>query len=272
MDNKRALARLTAAHLQQLKTAIKRITAKNADLGQLYRELPKEARVLFFGARVWWAWCYELTALEHCALLFKVVGQLDPLRAALDQATDKNQMVLDWTKNYAPDDKLIQKLFSPKTNSLRKAIWAASSMAMTRQVECLQVEGCYMSDLVERVRNDDEKAFIKALHIDRTVVSCPSFGAMISRAELEDDKPFFDDFGKGVGKRWEKTSPQSKPEHRELRVVLRATHETGQLRKMSMTDKEKLFIQELGFFKDESGQKDNADSLLRFISRWIFNK
>jgi len=89
---------------------------------------------------------------------------------------------------------------------------------------------------------------------------------MLTQADLDGRKLFFNTLGNAIKKRWKKTSPQKRPEHADLRVVLSATHESGQLQNMPMTKADELFIKQLAVYSD-SGE-DPARSLQRFIDRF----
>ena len=125
-------------------------------------------------------------------------------------------------------------------------------------------------EIRQKVANHDDEAFLKALHIDRTLVSCPTFAARMARAEIEDDKLFFSNLARALKTRWKKKSPQKKEDHKDLRIMLQATYESGQLQKMSMTEADELFIKELAVYSDDG--EDPARSLQRFILRFKNNK
>ncbi len=67
-----------------------------------------------------------------------------------------------------------------------------------------------------------------------------------------------------------KTSPQERASNKDLRVMLQATHEAGQLESLAMTAADELFIQELAVYRDQG--EDPARSLYRFILRFKNNK
>ena len=273
MSKKKRFAALKMGHLRQAKAAAQQRRRDMAKIGFFLESLPKGVRERLFAGGMWWAWGYELPIVQHLILFFYFFGLLDQLRAALGAAEDKTQAVIDFVENYEPDDAAVEGLLGPDANEERRAVWLALFMSLLYQIECLGKESCYLSDLVEKVRKgglEGDEAFLRALHVDRTIVSCPTFGERITRAALNDEKLFFRHLGKALEKPWKKPSPKKKPAHKELRLMLQALHETGQLQKLSITEADELFIRELGVYSDEG--EDPARSLQRFILRFKNNK
>lgn len=273
MGNEKNTKSLTTAHLRQLKAATRDIRREIAASGSNLEHLPKDVRGKLLGDGLWWAWVYELSAIQHMALFYYSVGLIEPIKAALDGAEDKLQAFLDFERDYQPDDKAADAFLDDEANAERRALFSCTLIGLLRQIECLEREGCYLSDLVAKVAKggaEGDEAFFKALHVDRTVVSCPTFGERISRAVLEDDEAFFVNLAKGIKTKWKKTSPKKQESHKDLRILLQATHESGQLQGLSMTDADKLFIQELAVYSDEG--EDPARSLQRFILHFRNNK
>ena len=273
MEDENKPKNLTAGHLQQLKAATQDIRREVAASGANLEHLPKEVRKKLLGDRVWWAWLYELSIIQHSALFYYSLGLIEPIKAALAASEDKLQAFLDFERNYEPDDKTADDFLDSEANVERRALCSCTLIALLRQIECLERDGCYMSDLVAKVAKggaEGDEAFFKALRVDRTVVSCPTFGERISRAALEDDQPFFANLAKGIKTKWKKASPKKQESHKDLRILLQASHEAGQLQALSMTEADQLFIQELGVYSDEG--EDPARSLQRFILRFRNNK
>ena len=88
----------------------------------------------------------------HIVLFTHAIGTLGSIQAALAQAEDKSKAILDLAMNYEPDEETMRQPFGPRANKGRREIWAALSMALMRQVECLQKERYDLSDFVERIR------------------------------------------------------------------------------------------------------------------------
>ena len=273
MKNETKSQHLTPDHLLQLKTVTQEVRGEIADVGSHLEYLPNEVRADLLGNGLWWACFYELSMIQHLNLYYHFLGLNTPIQAALAASDDKIKAFLDFCKNYQPDEQALDAPAGAETHEGHRALFVCLLIALLRQLECVEHEGCYLSDLVEKVRKggpESDEAFFKALHIDRTIVSCPTFGERITRAVLEDDQLFFNNLAKGLKTKWKKTSPKKQDIHRDLRIVLQATYESGQLQGLSMTEADVLFIQELAVYSDEGA--DPARSLQRFILRFRNNK
>lgn len=270
MTEKRQPPDLTNIQLRQLTTAAQAVRADAAEVALDLEKMPRERREELFGPQLWWAWAYELTMTQQIALHLWCLGLIDQLNIALEGSKDKAQSIFDFANNHEPDEKVMSELFGNEENKGRREVWFALLIAHVRQIDSLEREGSYLSDLVERVGNGDDEAFFKALRVDRTAISCPTFGARISRAEIENDGQFFKNMAGALKKKWKKKSPRQKMDHKGLRVALQATHETGRLDRLSMTEADELFIKELGLYSNDG--EDPARGLQRFILRWKNNK
>jgi hypothetical protein len=133
----------------------------------------------------------------------------------------------------------------------------------------MSIYGHYLNDLVKQVRDGKDplnNAFFYAVSIDRTVLSCPTFAARLSRAEFFGEKQFMLRLRKSV-----KGKPHDALlQHRDLRFVLQLFHEMKTLASFSLDEADLLFITELKLYQD-AGQ-DPTRSLMRFIQRWKAEK
>jgi len=257
-------------HLKQLKDAQRENRRNLEELAREFRSLSKEEREEAFGSGLWWAWAYELSIVQHYAVVYWSMGQLERLLSVLASGGDPLQALIEYASGFDPDVEGSMTLFEGEEGKARKAIFMSAFLAVTRQVECVEREGCYLSDLVQRTRDGDDVAFLKALRIDRTVISCPTFGERVTRAEMEGDAEFFKNLARAMGKKWSKKSPKGGERHKDLRLMLQAAHETGTLGNMTVTDLDKLFIKELGVYSDEG--EDPVRGLQKFIYRWKNNR
>jgi hypothetical protein len=269
MNDKTAAMSLTSAHLRQLKVASQSNRRDAAEIAVSIKNFSRQQRNDLFGADLWWAWVYELSMMQHLMLWFIAFDLTAELKRVLDGAGDKVQALLNFANDFEPSDEATKKIFGPEADEIDKALASSLFLGILRQIECVEQKGCYLSDLVAKVasgKDIGDVAFFNALHIDRTVVSCSTFGLRIARAELEDDAEFFKGLANNLKKRWKKTSPKKTEKHKDLRMMLQLTHETGMLESMSMKEADKLFIEELRVYLDES--EDPARGLQRFILRW----
>ena len=244
----------------------RQVTDSHLDINALPQEVQKDLIAL----GVWWAWVYELSMFQHIALFLQMAGLADRLLSAINSAGDKTQALLNLFANYEPSEEEIKRLSEGENRQFRMALFVGLWFALMRQIECVGREGCYLSDLVERGGKGEDEALLRALRIDRTIISCPTFGERVTRADIERDDAFFKNIANLLRKKWKKTAPRKKENHRDLRFMLQASDEMGVLKNLSMTQADELFIRELGVYGD--GGDDPARSLQRFILRWRNNR
>lgn len=265
--------KFTNAHLRQLKTASHANRRDTAEIFKDFQKFPRKRREAWLGADPWWSWIYELTMVQHIALWLATIGLLDELKGIMEGSGDKAQALMDFANSYEPDDAAVNRIFGPDADETLKVLASSIFIALLMQIKCLENKGCYLSDLVAKVgtgNSDGDAAFFNAMQIDRTIVSCPTFGTRISRAALEGDEVFFKSLASNMKKQRKNNSPKKLEMHNDLRLMLQATHEAGMLVGMSMTEADKLFIQELSVYPDDG--EDPARGLQRFILRWKNNK
>lgn len=266
--------RFTNAHLRQLKTASHANRRDAAEIFEDFRKLPRKRREDWLGTDPWWSWVYEFTMIQHLALWLATIGLIDKIKGIMEGTMDIPQALLDFANSYEPDDEAVNRIFGPEANESQKVLASSLFIALLLQIECLENKGCYLSDLVEKVsagKDEGDAAFFNALQIDRTIVSCPTFGTRISRAALEADDAFFKSLASNMKLKGRKNnSPKKSETHNDLRVMLQATHEAGMLGRMSMTEADKLFIQELCVYPNDG--EDPVRGLQKFILRWKNNK
>ena len=60
-------------------------------------------------------------------------------------------------------------------------------ISMYHTLRCVLYHGCFLNELIERIRTDDDKALFDAVRIDSTVIGCVSVSNRISKAALLGD-------------------------------------------------------------------------------------
>ena len=203
----------------------------------------------------YWSELYELPFLTHLAFAVKIVGiEQDFTNAA--QSADPQQTLLDRIDDDHPDwPGGADGRFEPKH-------LAGAVISLSYSLESLVVYSKYLNELVDDVRKGHDTALFKAVQIDRSITSCPTFADRIAQAELEQDDSFFKKLSNAL-----KTKP-NKPteEYRELRFILQALEEADGLQALTIESAYQLLCVDLNLYPQEG--EDPARSLWRFISRW----
>ena len=170
-----------------------RLIGKLPEIRSGYSELQKELRgastkkvreVLAEG--IWWAAFYEQPFVQHIALALIAIGFADKF-VALTKAEDPQQALLDFVE--AADD------FEPvgadgKELDLGHVLAAVTSMQRT--ILSIMLYQKSLSALIAEAREGDDDSLFKAVRVDRSAMTCPSIAVRISKAQVLDDRRFFE--------------------------------------------------------------------------------
>lgn len=222
-------------------------------------------------------WChlYEMPAKEHFAV---ALGGLSGTGILQEIASSKNQIqamyssVERFERELEADD---EELDETEKNDLRKMLAAILGLALSVQnsLRCLLVFGCYLNDLIARVRTggpDADKAMIQAIKIDATVLGCVSVVQRVSRAVLEDNKPLLRKVNNALGGQLTKREQRN---YQNMRMVLQVLHESG-THHLSQDDLYRLFVEELELVQGDrdSDEGDVANNLRQFAYQFMKQK
>ncbi len=98
---------------------------------------------------------------------------------------------------------------------------------MRNTLICVLYHGCFLNDLIERVRAGDDKSLFDAVRVDATAIGCWPVVERISKAALIKDEEFFDALKNAIN------GPMAKREQanfQKMRLVLEVLHEAGATR------------------------------------------
>lgn len=197
-----------------------------------------------------WSHFYELPIQEHLGTIAIIAGLAPNLAEAV--ATDDPQQFLindlkdglqDWQGGH---DGLFE---------LKHLLGVVYSTKNT--LDCLMVYGYYINELIAQVRGGDSSALFKAIRIDPTVASCPTAADRISRAVMEQNKPFLHDLHTAFGGR---TGDQAAYLNH-FRYVMQVLREGGALEKSNNELIQLVFDLEL--YEDVAGSDKNVRELIR---------
>jgi len=216
-----------------------------------------------------WAMLYELQAKELFILSLAALGFLDKLSQAARAGLDINQFLMEAAIREEENENGEFEWSGGHGGLFTEADTIATTHATQNSWRCLSIYGQYLNDLVKLVREGNDgadDAYFKAVNIDRTVLTCPTFAARLARAEYFGEKKFIFRLRKAV---------KGKPHdslllHQDLRTVLQFFHEINTISLFTLDEADLLFIKELKVYQDAG--KDPARSLMRFIQRWKAEK
>jgi hypothetical protein len=177
--------RLTSAQFSDLVKRLPEVRSLRQDLAELVKSKPERIKEIL-GESSTWSSIYELSFVKQLAYLFILLGMheqiieagmsLNPTQAFLQMSADGGELDQWFDKNEANID-------------LKHLLWL--SLILQRNILSIMLFHQSLGALVNEVRSGNDEALFKAVSVDRSILSCPTFADRLSRAELINDKQFF---------------------------------------------------------------------------------
>lgn len=125
---------------------------------------------------------------------------------------------------------------------------SAAFIAIQYSLFCVLYHGCFLNELIVRIRNGDDKALTDAIKIDTSIIGCPTVVGKISKATRLQDKKFFAKIKSAINGKKEKLKQVN---FQKMRLVFEVLYEAKALR---LTDKQlyQLFVEELKLYTANS--------------------
>lgn len=130
---------------------------------------------------------------------------------------------------------------------------------------CVLYHGCFLNELIDRVRSGDDSALFDAIRIDATVIGCQPINERISKARRLRDNVFLDKLRKtqsGVSAKLKQANFQ------QMRLVLKILSEAGATR-LSNDQLYQLFVEELKLYTANSAGGGVEKSLRKFADTYM---
>ena len=128
--------------------------------------------------------------------------------------------------------------------------------ALLNDLECQARHGVHMNDLLKKGRLGDDAALFKALEIDPAVMGCAVLVKRLNRARLKTDDNFLHQFSLKINA----TSKRHEMHRKQMRLILKTLHESGQLAEETNESLHTLFI-ELNINPPSTDNRDNIKTL-----------
>jgi len=178
--------KLTHEQFAGLVSRLPELRGQMRELPLLLREKQDRFHEVFGESDYSWGTIYEYPFLEQIALLFVLVGLHIPLHEAA-QSDDPQEVVSHW------DDEggRLDAWFNANENRIDKKhlLWLA--VVLQRNVLSIMLYHKSMGALVEEVRQGNDSALFDAVRVDRSVLLAGPCADRLSRAEITNDKEFF---------------------------------------------------------------------------------
>lgn len=138
-------------------------------------------------------------------------------------------------------------------------------LSMHNTLRCILYHGCFLNELIERVRTGDDKALFDAIRIDSTVIGCLSVSSRVSKAALLQDNRFF---AKLKGAINGKMAKREQANFQKMRLVFEVLHEAGASH-LDDSQLQQLFVEELDLYASNSKGGGNAKALRKFADTYM---
>ncbi|MDP3608643.1 MAG: hypothetical protein U1D41_16790 [Nitrosomonas sp.] len=218
------------------------------------------------------SWChlYELPIHQH--IDFNFPGLLP------------EEQVLEWRKQVAESSGKIAALpnvaeqinnyFNARENPTKEDIKALRPFLSTICVYfysiqyslfCILYHGCFLNELIERIRIGDDQALFDAIRVDPTVIGCQSVIERISKARMLKDSDFLKELKKtesGVSAKLKQANYQK------MRLILKVLSEAGATRLFNK-ELSQLFVEEINLYTANSAGGGVEKSLRKFADTYM---
>ncbi|WP_156004204.1 hypothetical protein [Thiomonas sp. FB-6] len=175
---------LSKTQFQNLIARLPEVKGQRDEMASMLHNMSEAKFDALMGEDFSWGGIYELSFVEHLAVVFTGFGRTEWLTAAA-AAPDPQQRVLDAMDedDDGPDE------LPP---GVEKGHVVALVFSLQRTVLSIQLYQRSLSALVKDVRETGNlDSLFKVIRVDRAAMSCPSIAQHIARAELRGDKRFF---------------------------------------------------------------------------------
>ena len=200
-----------------------------------------------------WSWAYEATFAEMLALGFCVIGQGGIVSSAAT-TEDPQESIISQAESYDPG------FHRPKASQLLQAI--AYMVANYHSLRAIELYAVSLNRLVADGRRGDDEAFLKAVKVDPTCTSAPSFSKRLSIASMRGERKFIRRIHKAA-----MDGPNKNLQvFRQLRYSAVVLQESGAFRAGNREHIYQVLAEEMGLYEQTKG--DPYKSLFRNLDLW----
>ncbi len=176
--------RLTEDQFKQVIRQLPELRRESEDFQATLRKATPEKFRELVGNGLQWAWLYEKPMALVIGYMVVLIGKADSLVAATAQPDPQETILREWLDSNSPEPESV-----PEGFSVGHLVMVA--IALQRHIMSIFIHKRSMSALIEETRQGSDRALFDAIRIDRSVLSCPTVAARISKAEALGDKRFF---------------------------------------------------------------------------------
>jgi hypothetical protein len=237
--------KLTAEQFKRLIDHLPEIRNQPVELADAVRRVPKDRLEELLPNDYSWAAIYELSFIEHMAMLVLALDKVEFLKGA-KESEDPQQVILDDFKFDA------EEWNGGWQGAFEKKHVIGLTFALQRSILSVMIFQKTMSTLVDEARQGSLDSLLNAVRIDRSAVACPVIAARIAKAELMSEKEFFLHLRKALKgpsqKHWQS--------YQDLRYALYVLRDLG-FDKLSDDQLEDLLVRQLKVYPNTFNARRN---------------
>jgi hypothetical protein len=224
------------------------------------------------------AWCYlyEFPFIQHMNLVNAAIVQGYAKFLSVEQVTDWYKQIADTPGQIGAIPDIYDQIGSHfdetelSEEDAKKLLPTFAGtlgigLSIQNSLRCVLFHGCFLNELIERVRTGDDKALFDAIRIDPTVIGCPSVSFRISKAALLKDKRFFAKLRASLKG---KMAKREQANLQKMRLVFEVLHESGATR-LTDSQLEELFVHELDLYDYDEIGGGKAKALRKFADTYM---
>jgi hypothetical protein len=243
-----------------------------AGFEEIWQSLPEEKELLFPKNATGFSWChlYELPIKQHVHLPLTGFSQDEKFLKLFQNLSASKDQIAFIPEMFSQVDSYFAAVEPPSKEEAIKlmpiiAQYFGASLSVFHSLRCVLYHGCFLNELIERVRTGDDKALFDAIRLDPTVVGCKSVIERISKAALLQDKDFFSDLKRALNG---KATKREQSNYQKMRLVFEILHEAKAAR-LNDAQLHQLFVKELKLYSWNERDGGNAKALRKFADTYM---
>lgn len=249
MPTDKEFGKLSIDQFRQIIQTLPEVRGQMKEMSEVIRSAPVTKLKEILDKDYYWAEAYEWEFAEQIAMLIIVLGKANELRSAVQQ-DDPQEALFQWLK----EDK-DEEWNGGEGGIFEKKHLVGLLTVLQKNILSIMLYHCTLSALVKTVRDGrdmDDDAYFKAVRVDRSILSCPTFSDRLAKAELFQDKKFF------LRLRSALKGPSKKhwQAYQDLRYALAMLRDLG-FDQLSDQQLEDLLVHKLKLYPDVPGARKN---------------
>lgn len=247
-DNKRLSAKQYQQLLRDWKETLRYGVELRAEVAKGDSQITQSVSV--GGGYNWWVY-YDLSFVQLLGVFVCLFGWSDKLKE-LSGSEDASAEFMEWASSEAAEPRISADSHQ-QVNFLLNIV-----QATIYSLEAIGLYGLSINELLYKARSGDRMAFIKAMHVDRCVVSSKTGSELLADAQLRTDRRFLNSIFKRM------RAPHKRLKiYADTRALARFLSDVGDYTASSGREIEALVL-ELGL-PAPRGSKDIHDQMRKFV-------